>query len=593
MKKYRFTGKKIIAAACLTAAFVLAAEPCTTNVYAADGKYMSFRYTEEKEIAATGFAGNNISIVSGTISANDTSNVGSKIKLDKGTAVKKLDSIVSAGMVHFETVFLTTATSKASLFLRILNSEGEPMIDIAQYGSSNLNLYIDRQTSGDEGAMAARFKGLTVKQWVKAEVDIDLDASKTEGHLVFDVVVYTTDSYESGLWKKFAEYDETVYLNSTTAKTTTGAASTKATVFDVASIELYNAGGTNYYDDMFFETVGGGTVKTLAKLELISAPLKTEYNVGDSFNDTGMELVGTYVYTFADGSTKEEKQVITKYEVDFDNGREGKQVPITIKVDGKSVSFFAEVCHNPILDYIEADLVSFIDNKLVVLEDDNSILINKRQIKLPVKSEDDVKLSWAVKTGSADVEGNILTIEPSQDKETEVILTVTAETKNYEGSKVVFNKDIRLIVPNANTVKKEKISFDTEENIKVGLKAMYDRGLFKGQEKLASVSAVLSNREQFITAEELAAILVNMFEVDTTYTKTVIDREDVAYDKWYTDYVIAAFQLSLEPKTSRIEKKLYGIGCRLTREDVLYMVSRIAAVDQTTLPVDYAEQMFK
>lgn len=593
MKKYRFTGKKIIAAACLITAFALAAEPCTTSVYAADGKYMSFRYTEEKEIAATGFAGNNISIVSGTISANDTSNVGSKIKLDKGTAVKKLDSIVSSGMVHFETVFLTTATSKASLFLRILNSEGEPMIDIAQYGSSNLNLYIDRQTSGNEGAMAARFKGLTVKQWVKAEVDIDLDASKTEGHLVFDVVVYTTDSYESGLWKKFAEYDETVYLNSTTAKTTTGAASTKATVFDVASIELYNAGGTNYYDDMFFETIGGGTVKTLAKLELVSAPLKTEYNVGDSFNDTGMELVGTYVYTFADGSTKEEKQVITKYEVDFDNGREGKQVPVTIKVDGKSVSFFAEVRHNPILDYIEADLVSFIDNKLVVLEDDNSILINKRQIKLPIKSEDDVKLSWAVKTGNADIAGNILTIEPSQDKETEVILTVTAETKNYEGSKVVFNKDIRLIIPKANTVKNEKFSFDTEENINVGLKAMYDRGLFKGQEKLASVSAVLSNREQFITAEELAAILVNMFEVDTTYTKTVINREDVAYDKWYTDYVIAAFQLSLEPKTSRIEKKLYGIGHRLTREDILYMVSRIAAVDQTTLPVDYAEQMFK
>lgn len=593
MKKYRFTGKKIIAAACLITAFALAAEPCTTSVYAADGKYMSFRYTEEKEIAATGFAGNNISIVSGTISANDTSNVGSKIKLDKGTAVKKLDSIVSSGMVHFETVFLTTATSKASLFLRILNSEGEPMIDIAQYGSSNLNLYIDRQTSGNEGAMAARFKGLTVKQWVKAEVDIDLDASKTEGHLVFDVVVYTTDSYESGLWKKFAEYDETVYLNSTTAKTTTGAASTKATVFDVASIELYNAGGTNYYDDMFFETIGGGTVKTLAKLELVSAPLKTEYNVGDSFNDTGMELVGTYVYTFADGSTKEEKQVITKYEVDFDNEREGKQVPVTIKVDGKSVSFFAEVRHNPILDYIEADLVSFIDNKLVVLEDDNSILINKRQIKLPVKSEDDVKLSWAVKTGNADIAGNILTIEPSQDKETEVILTVTAETKNYEGSRVVFNKDIRLIVPKANTVKNEKFSFDTEENINVGLKAMYDRGLFKGQEKLASVSAVLSNREQFITTEELAAILVNMFEVDTTYTKTVINREDVAYDKWYTDYVIAAFQLSLEPKTSRIEKKLYGIGRRLTREDILYMVSRIAAVDQTTLPVDYAEQMFK
>lgn len=593
MKKYRFTDKKIIAAACLITAFALAAEPCTTSVYAADGKYMSFRYTEEKEIAATGFAGNNISIVSGTISANDTSNVGSKIKLDKGTAVKKLDSIVSSGMVHFETVFLTTATSKASLFLRILNSEGEPMIDIAQYGSSNLNLYIDRQTSGNEGAMAARFKGLTVKQWVKAEVDIDLDASKTEGHLVFDVVVYTTDSYESGLWKKFAEYDETVYLNSTTAKTTTGAASTKATVFDVASIELYNAGGTNYYDDMFFETIGGGTVKTLAKLELVSAPLKTEYNVGDSFNDTGMELVGTYVYTFADGSTKEEKQVITKYEVDFDNGREGKQVPVTIKVDGKSVSFFAEVRHNPILDYIEADLVSFIDNKLVVLEDDNSILINKRQIKLPIKSEDDVKLSWAVKTGNADIAGNILTIEPSQDKETEVILTVTAETKNYEGSKVVFNKDIRLIIPKANTVKNEKFSFDTEENINVGLKAMYDRGLFKGQEKLASVSAVLSNREQFITAEELAAILVNMFEVDTTYTKTVINREDVAYDKWYTDYVIAAFQLSLEPKTSRIEKKLYGIGHRLTREDILYMVSRIAAVDQTTLPVDYAEQMFK
>jgi len=589
MKKFFLRGKLVV----LAAAFVLL-QPCNMSTVFADESYISFEFSEEKDIAATGFDGSKVSISTGNISANDTSNVGNKIKLDKGaTAVKKLDSVITSGQVHFETTFLTTATSKASLFMRILNSEGEPMIDIAQYGSSNLNLYIDRQTSGNEGAMAARFTGLPVKQWAKAEVNIDLDATKTAGHLVFDAVVWVTDNYAGGVWNKFAEYDENVYLNSTTAKTATGAASTKATVFDVAAIELYNAGGTNYYDDMFFEAISEGTTKKLNKLEIVSIPSKTEYNVGDALNEKGLELIGTYLYTFSDGSTREEKQAITKYEIDFDSSKEGKNIPVTIIADGQSVSFNVEVLHNPILDYVEAELVSFIDNKLVTLEDDNSIKLNKRQIKLPAENEDGIKLSWAVNASNASVVDRILTVQPSSDKETEVVLTVTAITENVDGDSVEFSKDIKLVVPKATKAAVENFSFDTEENINVGLKAMLDRGLLKGQERLSSVENVLSNREQLINTEELAAILVNMFEIDTTYTKTVINREDVKYDEWYTDYVIAAFQLSLEPSAGRIEKKIYGIGKKLTEAEVLYMVSRIVAVDQTTLPDDYAEQMFK
>jgi len=598
MKKNCFTRKQCFALAltCAVAVCTLVRQPYGITIVKAADAYTSFEYSEEKSIGATGFDGNKVSIVGGAISANDTSNTGNKIKLEKGISVKKLDSVITSGKVHFETVFLTTATSKASLFMRLLNSEGEPMIDIAQYGSSNLNLYIDKKTEGNEGAMADRFKGLPVKQWAKAEVDIDLDETKTAGHLVFDVVVWTTDNYASDVWTKFAEYDENIYLKSTTAPTTTGAASTKATVFDIAAIELYNAGGTNYYDDMLFEAIGEGAIRKLSKLELVSAPFKLEYNVGDSLNESGLELKGTYIYTFVDGSTKEDVRTITKYEVEFDSSKEGKRIPVTITAEGQSVSFDVEVKHNTILDYIEAELVSFVNNKMVILEDDNSITINKRQIKLPAESEDGVRLSWSVSNiskSNVSIKDRILTVEPSSEKETEVILAVTALAENSDGDKVEFSKDIKLVVPKATGETVKEFSFDSEENINIGLKAMYDRGFFEGQERLASIENVLKFKEQFITTEELAAILVNMFEIDTTYTKTVINRGDVEYDKWYTDYVVAAFQLSLETKSSRVERKIYGIGKTLTKDDVAYMVSRIAAIDQTTLLDDYATKMFE
>lgn len=605
MKKSRFIGRvaavTLAAATSLTmlkpycmTAFAAALTSSLTLTASNNNSYVTFEFTEETDIAATGFDGSAVIIESGSISANDTSNVGNKIKLNKGTTVKTLDSIITSGIVHFETAFLTTATSKASLFMRILNSEGEPMIDIAQYGSSNLNLYIDKQTSGAEGAMAGRFAGLPVKKWAKAKIDIDLDASKAAGHLVFDVAVYVTDSYESGNWTKFAEYDESIYLNSTTAPTTTGAASTIATVFDVASIELYNAGGTNYYDDMFFEAIGEGTTKQLKSLEIVSMPEKTKYNVGDTFNETGMELAGTYLYTFADGSTKEEKTIITNYDVEFDSSTPGEKKTIKITAQGQSVNIEVTVLHNPMLDYIEAELVSFINNKLVTLEDDNSITLNKRQIKLPIESEDGAKLSWAVSASNASITDRILTVEPSSAEETVVMLTVTAEMEGEDGRAIILSKDIKLVVPKSTTTADANIfAFDTDEKISTGLKAMFDRGFLKGQERLNSVASVLSNRDQLINTEEMAAILVNMFEVDTTYTKTVISREDIDYNAWYAEYVIAAFQLSLETKTSRVEKRIYGIGQKLTKEDVLYMVSRIVAVDQTTLPDNYAEKMFE
>ncbi len=598
MKKKHLLRKSgiILALACIMAAGISGALQGTTRLKASEG-YISFEYSEETDMEQIGFKGDKVSISGGSISANDISNEGNKLKLDKGAvAVKTLDNVITSGKVHFETVFLTTATSKASLFMRILNSEGEPMIDIAQYGSSNLNLYINRQTSGNEGAMAGRFSGLPVKQWAKAEVDIDLDAAKEAGHLVFDAVVWTTDNYASGVWTKFAEYDENIYLKSTTAPTATGSASANASVFDVAAIELYNAGGTNYYDDMYFEAIGDGVTRRLGELKLVSLPLKLEYNVGDSLNESGLCISGTYVYTFADGSTKEVTRTITKYDIEFDSSREGASVPVIITPSSdekQSVSFNVKVNHNAALDYIEAWLVSFVNNKMVILEDDNSITLNKRQIKLPLESEDGVKLSWSVDSSYAKLNDRILTVIPAKDKELEIILTVTAKAKNADGDKVELSKDIKLVVPQETTgAVKTELSFDSEENINTGLKAMYDRGFFKGQESLASIENVLSNKDRMITTEELTAILVNMFEVETTYTDTIISREDVLYDKWYSDYVIAAFQLSLETKASRIEKKIYGIGSAITKDDFIYMVSRIAAIDQTTLPDDYAAKIF-
>ena len=153
-----------------------------------DSSYVTFGYTDEGSVGPVGFNGNNITVAGGDVAGN----AGSKLKVDKGTAVKTLTDPVTSGTVHFETKFLTKATSGASLFLRILNSEGHPMVEIAQYGSSNLNLYLDKATSGD---FAERFGGLPTDTWARVTIDIDLDRSNETGQLAFDAAVWTTEDY--------------------------------------------------------------------------------------------------------------------------------------------------------------------------------------------------------------------------------------------------------------------------------------------------------------------------------------------------------------------------------------------------------------
>ncbi len=559
-----------------------------------DGSYEMFEYIDEDSAAIIGFGGSSLSVTNNDIEANDESNRTNRITVGKGTATKVFDTAFTTGTVHFETVFMTMATSKASLFLRLLNSEGKPMIDIAQYGSSNFNLYIDKKTEGTDGAMAGQFGGLPVKNWAKFAVDIDLDATKAAGHLVFDAVVWTTNDYESGNWTKFAEYDETLYLNSTMAPTTTGSASSDATVFDIASIELYNAAGsTNYYDDMYFEAIGEGTTKELVDITVVSEPTKKTYVEGDNFNAAGLEIMGTYKYTFKDGSTTTKQREVTIYDVEFNNREIGDSVPVVVSVGDLSVTFTVKVTKSVALDNIESYIVDYISNDLVTLLDDNIIGLNKRQVRLPYSNSDGVQLDWSAVSSNVTVSDRILTVTPSTEGITEAVITVSMVTKNADGSNVTVKKDITFEVAKASSDSVPSISFETLEDYQNAIEVMMDMGIFEGQVRLTDVTAILNALESGITVEEFVAILVNLFDVDTTHTEIKIDRNDIDYDAWYADYVIAAFQLSVETEESRTGKERYGIGDSLTKEDIIYMLSRIVAVDKTTLPSDYLSKIFE
>lgn len=561
----------------------------------ADGSYVTFEYVDDESAALIGFSGSNLSVTNGEISAEDITNLTNRITVAKGTATKVFDAPFTSGSVHFETAFMTMATSKASLFLRIKNSEGKPMLDIAQYGSSNLNMYIDEKTSGTDGAMAGKFAGLPVKKWAKFEVDIDLDATRTKGHLVFDAVVWVTDDYADGNWTRFAEFDETLYLNSETAPTTTGSASSTATVLDIASIELYNAAGSlNYYDDMYFEAMGEGVSKKLSKLEITQEATKKIYTEGDSFNASGLEVMGTWQYTFKDGTTGTRQRQVTNYDVEFNGMVTGESVPVVISVGKLSVSYNVRVKPNGALDGIEAYIVDYVNNDLVTLSEDGTISINKKQIRLPYSNAAGVRLDYSAETSNVTVNNRIMTVKPSTRKVTEAVITVSVVVKNSDGKDITIRREVSFKVAKASSSGgNQSISFEPLTDYEEAVNAMIEQGLFEDQERLNSAASILSQLDGDITIEEFVAILVNLFEVDKTYTETKIDRDDIDYNAWYADYVIAAFQLSLETEESRTGGESFGIGDSLTKEDIIYMLSRIVAVDKTTLPSDYATKMFE
>lgn len=560
-----------------------------------DGSYAEFEYVDEESAALVGLSGNNLSITGGQIAATDTTNLTNRITVAKGTAKKLFDTPFTTGTVHFETAFMTMSSSKASLFLRIKNSEGKSLIDIAQYGSSNLNLYIDENTSGTTGTMAGQFKDLPVKKWAKFEVDIDLDKTRANGYLVFDAAVWVTDDYSSGNWTKFAEFDETLYLDSTMAPTTTGSASSTATVFDIASIELYNADGAlNYYDDMYFEAMGTGVSKKLYKIEITSEATKKVYTEGDDFNASGLVVMGTWNYVYKDGTTGTKKRPVTNYDVTFDGMTIGNKIPVTISVGKKTVSYNVSVVPNMVLDGIERYIVDYVNNDLVTLAADGSISINKRQIRLPYADADDIKLEYAAVSSNVSVNNRIMTVTPSSQKIKDAVLRVSVVVKNSDGRDVTIKRDVVFKVARASSQGGgSQITFDEITDYEEVVSAMMDKGLFKDQERLNSVSAIISQLDEKITVEEFVAILVNLFEVDTTYTDTEINRDDIDYNAWYAQYIIAAFQLSMETEESRTGKESFGIGDSLTKEDVIYMLSRIIAIDKTTLPSDYADKMFE
>lgn len=553
-----------------------------------DGSYVTFSYTDESGVVETGFDGSKISVAGGDVSGNKSN----KIKVDKGTSTMTLAEPRTTGTVHFETEFLTTSTSKASLFLRILNSENKPMVDIAQYGSGNLNLYIDKNTEGTDGKMAGQFGGLPVKQWAKLSVDIDLEATREQGHLMFDAIVWKKADYSSDKWTVHAEYNQDLYLKSATAPTTTGSASSDATVFDVAAIELVTSNGTSYYDNMFFEAVRDDVTRELLDLEIASPADKTEYIVGDGLNRAGLVLTGTYKFTLPKGDVKTRTAEITKYDISFDNTQPGESVPVTLSAGGHEVVYYVKVLPNTALNDIEQYLVDYVDNILVNLGAEKVIYINKRQMRLPAEAENGEKLSWEVISGDAAVKENVLTVNPSTEKTTEISLKVTLSTKNNDGDPVSVSKTVKAEVSRQRE-KAPDTKPSEEESLRNAISMLYERGLFDGQADLKNVDAVMANLDREIRVEEIAVILVNMFDIDTTYTRARVSRKDVEDNAWYSKYVRAAFQLSVETRDSHEGKENYGIGKGISKDNLLYMIDRIVHVDQTTLPSDYAEKMFE
>lgn len=553
-----------------------------------DGSYVTFSYTDEGSVGPVGFNGSNIGVAGGDVSGN----AGSKIKVDKGTAVKTLTDPVTSGTVHFETKFLTRATSGASLFLRILNSEGLPMAEIAQYGSSNLNLYLDKATSGD---FAERFAGLPTNAWARVTIDIDLDKSNKEGKLAFEAAVWTAEDYAGDVWTKFAEFDQSAYISGSGAvHSANGSASTTATRFDVGAVELQNAGSSaNYYDDMFFEAMDGSTSKELTELKIVKPASKTVYYVGESANTGGMVLSGVYVYHFPDGSTRQVETEVTKYTVSFDNTVPGENVPVTVSADEKTVTYSVTVMQNTRLDGIEEYLVGYINNRLVTLDDNKTVHVNKRQILLPAVDEKGDTLVWEVVSGqaNANLTENVLTLLPSKEEAKEAELKVTLLAKNDDRDLISLNQSIKIAIPKESGQAADD-SLATESSLRNAVRTMYERGLFDGQESLKDVDAVMANLDREITAEEIAAILVNMFDIDTTYTNVRVSLRDVKDDAWYSRHVKAAFQLSVETRDSREGKENYGIGKGMSKANLLYMLHRIIMIDQTTLPSDYADRIF-
>ncbi len=552
-----------------------------------DSSYVTFGYTDEGSVGPVGFNGNNITVAGGDVAGN----AGSKLKVDKGTAVKTLTDPITSGTVHFETKFLTKATSGASLFLRILNSEGHPMVEIAQYGSSNLNLYLDKATSGD---FAERFGGLPTNTWARVTIDIDLDRSNETGQLAFDAAVWTTEDYAGGSWTKFAEFDQNAYINgSGTVHSANGSASTRASRFDVAAVELQNAGSAaNYYDDMFFEAIDASVKKELAELKIVRPASKTVYYVGDSANTDGLVLSGVYIYQFPNGTTDRVETEVTKYTVSFDNTVPGENVPVTVSADGRTVSYTVTVLENTRLDGIEEYLVGYVGNRLVTLDGKNTVHVNKRQILLPAQDEKGDTLEWEVASGQANagVAENILTVIPSAEASVEIELKVTLHAVNEDGDELVLSRPVRVAVPKESG-KAADDSLATEESMKNAVKAMYERGLFDGQKDLKDVDSVMASLDRAVTTEEMAVILVNLFGIDTTYTDVRISRGDVRDDAWYSKHVKAAFQLSVETRDSREGKENYGIGKGMSKANLLYMIHRIVMVDQTTLPSDYEDRI--
>jgi len=195
----------------------------------------------------------------------------------------------------------------------------------------------------------------------------------------------------------------------------------------------------------------------------------------------------------------------------------------------------------------------------------------------------------AAASDNVTIENRVVTVTPSTEAKTEAKITVAIVTQNANGKNITIEREVVFEVAKATSSGTPTITVDMKKAVEV----MMDMGLFKGQERLDSTAAIMSQLEGKIAIEEFVAMLVILFDVDTKYTDTVISRDDIDYNAWYADYVIAAYQLSLETEASRMGKESYGIGDNLTKEDIVYMLSRIIAVDKTTLPADYATRMFE
>jgi hypothetical protein len=236
---------------------------------------------------------------------------------------------------------------------------------------------------------------------------------------------------------------------------------------------------------------------------------------------------------------------------------------------------------------IENYLVEYINNPLVTFTD-NVLKVNKRTLSFPSKGKYKTAVTWSVETPSPyiTINNNLVTLSPSTEEAKSVNIVANFSASNEE-TKQTFaaTKVITVAIPKASSSGSgASMDLSTPQALQNAIKNMKDNGAFKNIETLPN------NLNSNIKTEEFITMLLNVFDVDTQYTQVTIDKADMDYNAAYADYIIAAFQLSIEKHPG---EKNYGIGETITKDELYAMIKRMVAIDQSKISDELINQILK